>query len=55
MKLTYEAYLNDPSVRERIFADARRARARAVHDVFAGIARYVKNVYAARPHLARQG
>ena len=55
MKLTYEAFLNDPRLRERVLADARRQRAQAVHDLFAGAARYLKNLYAARAHLARQG
>jgi hypothetical protein len=62
MKLTYEALLNDPGLLDRILADARRERARAVYElvvapVAALVARPFKtdSHHAARPHLARQG
>jgi hypothetical protein len=61
MKLTYEALLNDPSVLERIRAQAHRERAQTIHrmalaPLAALIARPFKTTsHAARPHLARQG
>lgn len=63
MKLTYEALLNDPSVLERIRAEAHRERADAIHrKVFAPLAALLVRPFktsitshAARPHLARQG
>jgi hypothetical protein len=33
MKLTYEALLNDPDLIDRAMAEARRERAKAVHDL----------------------
>jgi hypothetical protein len=33
MKLTYEALLNDPTLIDRIEAQARRERAKAVHEL----------------------
>ena len=33
MKLTYEVILNDPSLMERVLAQARRERAKAVHEL----------------------
>jgi hypothetical protein len=61
MKLTYEALLNDPSLLERLRADAHRERAEAIHRlVLAPVASLLSlpfktRAYAARPHLARQG
>ena len=55
MKLTYEALLNNPSLVDRLVAEARRERAKAVHDMIVlPITRLVTD-HAARPHLARQG
>ena len=55
MKLTYEALLDDPRIVERILADARRERAKAVHDLVIEPIKRLFTVHAARPHLARQG
>ena len=55
MKLTYEALLNDPSVYDRMRAEARRERAEVIHSL---IVEPIKNLFAGhatRPHLARQG
>jgi len=55
MKLTYEALLNDPSLYERLRAQAQRERAEAMHRL---IVEPIKNLFAGhatRPHLARQG
>lgn len=55
MKLTYEALLDDPTILDRIEAQARRARAEAVHEVIvAPVARLFAD-HAPGPHLARQG
>ena len=55
MKLTYEALLDDPKILERIRADARRERARAMHEIVVEPIKRLFSVHAARPHLARQG
>jgi len=55
MKLTYEALLNDPTLLERIEAEARRERARAIHDLIVDPVKRLLTDHAARPHLARQG
>ena len=55
MKLTYEALLDDPKILERILADARRERARAMHDIVIEPIKRLFRVHAARPNLARQG
>ena len=55
MKLTYEALLNDPTLVDRIVAEARRERARAVHDLIVRPITRLVTDHAARPHLARQG
>ena len=55
MKLTYQAILDDPSLMESTLAEARRARAKAVHELIVlPITRFFAD-HAARPHLARQG
>jgi hypothetical protein len=38
-KLTYEAYLRNPDLRERLLQDARRERSKAVHGVISRAAR----------------
>ena len=56
MKLTYEALLNDPALLERIHAQARRERARAIRDlIVTPLAHFFKSSHAARSHLARPG
>jgi hypothetical protein len=55
MKLTYEALLNDPSLLERIQAQARRERAKAVRELIVLPIKRLVTDHAARPHLARQG
>ena len=55
MKLTYEAILNDPSLLERIEAQARRERAKAVHELIVLPITHLLADHAAGPHLARQG
>ena len=55
MNLTYQAVLNDPRLFDRIQAEARRERAKAVRDlVVLPITRLVTD-HAPRPRLARQG
>ena len=55
MKLTYEAILNDPSLLERIRADAHRERAEYVHQLVVEPIKRLFADHAARPRLARQG
>jgi len=62
MRLTYEAILKDPSLLERIHANAHRERAEAVHRmIIAPIVAFFSRPaprlprHAARPHFARQG
>lgn len=55
MKLTYEAYLTDPSVRDRLIANAHRERAKVVHQLIVEPIKRLFTDHAARPHLARQG
>ena len=55
MKITYEAILDDPKTLERIMAEARRERSQAVARTLAALFRPVRQLHAARPHLARQG
>ena len=54
MKLTYEDILNDPSLLERIRAEAHRERSEALSRVF-GQLKNLFSSHAPRPHLARQG
>jgi hypothetical protein len=55
MKLTYEAVLNDPSLREEIERQAHRERARAIHELIVQPIKTFFATHAARSHLARQG
>lgn len=55
MKLTYEAILNDPTVLERIRAEAHRERADAMHRLLIVPIKRFFSDHAARPHFARQG
>ncbi len=55
MKLSYEALQNDPSLMHRILAEARRERAKAVHQRILLPIKRLFTDHAARPHLARQG
>jgi hypothetical protein len=55
MKLTYEAVLNDPSLIDRIVAQARRERAKATYELIVLPVKRLFTDHAARPHLARQG
>jgi hypothetical protein len=55
MKLTYEALVNDPALVDRIIAEARRERAKAVHELIILPIKHLFSDHAARPHLARQG
>ena len=55
MKLTYEAILNDPSLIDRIVAQARHERAKATHELIVLPIKRLFTTHAARPHLARQG
>jgi hypothetical protein len=55
MKLTYEALVNDPSLMDRILAQARRERAKATHELIILPVKRLFTDHAARPHLARQG
>jgi hypothetical protein len=55
MKLTYEAILNEPGLRERIERQAHRERAKAIHELIVQPIKTFFTAHAARPHLARQG
>jgi hypothetical protein len=56
MKLTYEALVNDAGLVDRIMAQARRERAKAVHElILLPVKRLFTHHHATRPHLARQG
>ena len=55
MKLTYEALLNDPTILDRMRADAHRDRADAVHRLIVEPIKTLFAGHATRPHLARQG
>ena len=55
MKLTYEAILNDPSLLERIQAQARRERSKAINRLIVQPIRQFFASDAPRAHLARQG
>ena len=55
MKLTYEALLNDPSLIDRLHAEAHRDRAEAMHRLIVEPITNLFHSHAARPHLARQG
>jgi hypothetical protein len=54
MKLTSEDVLKDPSLLERIRAEAHRERNEAISRLF-GQLKTLFSTHAARPHLARQG
>lgn len=58
MKVTYQDVLDNPSLLERLQADARRERSQAVHRLLiAPLTSLVSSAFgaphAARPHLAR--
>ena len=55
MKLTYEAILNDPRLLDRLQAQARRERARAVHQLVVAPIKHFFAGRATRPQLAHQG
>ena len=55
MRLTYEAMLNDPNLIDIAHANARRERAKAVHDLIVLPIKRFFTEPAARPQLARQG
>ena len=55
MKLTYEAILDDPSLLDRLEAQARRERARAVHQLVIAPIKHFFADRATSPQLARQG
>jgi len=55
MRPTYEALLNDPNLLDRIQAEARRERAKAVRELILLPITRLLTPHAARPHLARQG
>jgi hypothetical protein len=55
MKLTYEDILNDPGLIDRLRAEAKRERAKAVHELILLPIKRLVSEHAARPHLARQG
>jgi hypothetical protein len=55
MKLTYEALLNDPSLVDRLHAQAHVERAEAMHRLIVQPITNLFRSHATRPHLARQG
>jgi hypothetical protein len=55
MKLTYEALLNDPSLIDRLHAEAHHERAEAIHRLIVEPIKTVFAGHATRAHLARQG
>jgi hypothetical protein len=55
MRLTYEDFLNDPSLLARIRTEAYRARSEAIGNLIAAAFKRLPSVHAARSPLARQG
>ena len=55
MRITYEDILSDTTLLDRIRANARLERAKAVHALIVQPIKTFFAAHAARPHLARQG
>ena len=55
MRPTYEDLMKDPAILDRMIAEARRERSKAVHELIVEPIKRMFSGHASRPHLARQG